>query len=420
VKVVVSHAYAVQNAGDAAILGVVLDDVHAAFPDAEVTVLTIGPTAPGETFDGVPVVPSLMFHALNRWSTRPLKLVYAVHVVTVTLLRAVVRRGTGLTLPVPRRLREVVRLYEQADAVVPVGGGYLRGRRGLTSTVELALLLHPLVLSRLLRTPVVLYTQSVGPFADRVQRWLAARVLRHVDLVLVREDISRDLLSRLGVRHNVVRAVDAGFRFTGATPAHLRERLGVPPGGLLVGITVRQWLPDQAQARFEEAVAEMADRVVERHAATVVFIPQVTSEHHHDDDRVVSRRVQRRMRRPAVVLDEAADHRAVRGLYSELDVLVGTRFHSVIFALTASVPALAVEYEHKTSGIMRDLGLGSWVVRMEDATADRLTERLEALLSQRALYRAGLRSRLPDQRQHAAEVRGWLTRAIAGPGSAAG
>ena len=45
-----------------------------------------------------------------------------------------------------------------------------------------------------------------------------------------------------------------------------------------------------------------------------------------------------------------------------LDYLVGTRFHSVIFALAARVPCIAIGYEHKTRGIMRDLSLDGWVL----------------------------------------------------------
>jgi polysaccharide pyruvyl transferase WcaK-like protein len=32
------------------------------------------------------------------------------------------------------------------------------------------------------------------------------------------------------------------------------------------------------------------------------------------------------------------------------------------------VPGIAIEYEHKTRGIMRDLGLEDWVLPMENET----------------------------------------------------
>jgi colanic acid/amylovoran biosynthesis protein len=68
----------------------------------------------------------------------------------------------------------------------------------------------------------------------------------------------------------------------------------------------------------------------------------------------------------------------------------------VIFSLTSGTPALAIEYEHKTSGIMGDLGLGQWVMPIEAVTADRLCRRFEDLEAADADYQRHLREALPD------------------------
>jgi len=76
-------------------------------------------------------------------------------------------------------------------------------------------------------------------------------------------------------------------------------------------------------------------------------------------------------------------------------MLLGTRFHSVIFSLTSYVPVLAIEYEHKTSGIMHDLKLEEWVIKIEDATARNLTALLQKLARHQPEYRAHLHKYLP-------------------------
>ena len=54
--------------------------------------------------------------------------------------------------------------------------------------------------------------------------------------------------------------------------------------------------------------------------------------------------------------------------------MVGTRFHSVIFALNVGVPAIAIAYGgNKSRGIMKDFGLEDFVLDMNDLEYDSIT-----------------------------------------------
>lgn len=405
-KVVVSHVYSNDNAGDAALLSVLIGDLRAVWPDVEIVVLTMDRTDRDEHFEGCRVYPSFMFHAFGRFRSKPLKFAHAGWVIAATLLSALPEGRWHLGAD----LSGVMSSYRDADLVVGVGGGYLRGKPGLASTTALALLLHPLLLTRLLGKPAVLYTQSIGPFGNRLQAALASRALRGVDLIVAREDLTVSTLAELGVTANVVRSVDGAFGFTTGETVNLRYLIGVSGDGLVVGVTVRDWLPSAGQDRYERAVAQLCDWVIGRYGAAVVFIPQVTNEYHGDDDRVPARRVAERMRRDAIVLDGHYDHRTMKALYGELDVLVGTRFHSVIFALTAGVPAIAIEYEYKTRGIMGDLGLERWVIDITAVDGSSLIERFDALAATRADYIAHLKVRLPPYIDRARQTRYHLLR----------
>jgi colanic acid/amylovoran biosynthesis protein len=403
-KILLSHAYSRHNAGDAALLSVLIQDVRDVFPGAALTVLMMDEVRPGETFDGVPVRPLPTHRAMHRFSSRFAKLGHCL----ATL--AAISAGSRAPALAKRRFvgREVadyLRLSRESDLVVCVGGGYLRAKPAWSSTFALMLLLRPLALYRRLGIPTVLYTQSVGPFATRAQRSMAARVLREVNLVIAREDISVGILAGLGVTGNVRRSVDCGFAFDTDVEVDLRTRMRVAPGRLLIGITVRQWLDPAGQDRYERAVAAVGDAAVEEFGATVVFLPQVTSERQDDDDRVASRRVSSRMCRPATVIDDSLDHHTVKAMYGGLDLLVGTRFHSVIFAMTASVPVLAVEYEHKTSGIMHDLGLDEWVHDITTVDGPTLVASLRRLIARRTEVVGQLAERIPAYQARARETK---------------
>ncbi|MEU4238185.1 polysaccharide pyruvyl transferase family protein [Actinoplanes sp. NPDC026619] len=410
-KILLSHAYSRHNAGDAALLSVLIQDVRDVYPGAELTVLMMDEVQPGETFDAVPVRPFPTHHALHRFSSRAAKLGHCLVTLATTALAVRVPAFVNHRV-IGRRLTEYLRLCRGSDLVVCVGGGYLRGKPALSSTFELALLLQPLVLYRWMGIPTVLYAQSVGPFATPAQRRMAGHVLRKIDLVIAREDISLGILAGLGATANVRRSVDSGFAFDTATEVDIRSRVGAAPDRPLVGITVRQWLDPAGQERYERAVAAVADVAVEEFGATVVFVPQVTSERQGDDDRVAGRRVAARMRRPASVLGDSFDHHTIKALYSGLDLLIGTRFHSVIFAMTASVPVLAIEYEHKTSGIMHDLGLDEWVYDIATVDAATLTTGLRELFARREEVVAQLAERMPAYQARARDAKQELTTVV--------
>jgi colanic acid/amylovoran biosynthesis protein len=403
--ILISHVYSAANNGDAALLAVEIAELRRVFAEPALRVATLDDVPAGAEFRGVPLEPSLMYLALNTFRARPAKFLYSLYVMAVTLLAVPVWRLTG-ALALPRRLRSSVRAIVEADLMAPVGGGYLRGKPGIASSTELLLLLHPIVLARMAGVPVMHYSQSIGPFGNAPQRWIASRVLRHVDLLLIREDVTMNLIRPMRLPHDkIMRGVDGGFLFESQQHLAVRQVLNIPPGEAVVGVTVRRWLEGAAQARYEQAMADLCDHIVET-GATVVFIPQVTATRHGDDDRVASRRLAGLMRHEqnVHVLTEAYNCDQIKSLYGSLDLVVGTRFHSVIFALTAYVPAMAIEYEHKTGGIMQDLGLSEWVCDINTVTAEELVHLYDKLVANAADYRAKLRDELPAyiQRAHAA------------------
>jgi len=403
--IVISHVYSSDNKGDAALTSVLIQDLRQRFRGANLAILKLEAAAKDAHFEGVPEKDSFMYYALNKYRNPLVKLLYTTYMIAATLSWAGWRRLTGLHLYLPAHLREVAYIYEQADLIVAVGGGYLRSRKGLVNRLNVPLLLHPLLFGYILGKPTVLYPQSVGPFVNGFEGSLVAFVLRRLMLIVLREDTSVTLLSRLGVRQNVVRSIDSGFLLRTSHKLDIHKTYHIPADKLIVGVTVRAWLSGKAQVAYERAVAEALDDVVERFGAHILFIPQVTAAK-GDDDRVVSRRVHWYMKHAAeaTTINSQPDHHQIKAIYDGLDALLGTRFHSVIFSLTSYVPVLAIEYEHKTSGIMHDLGLDKWVIKIEDAAAADLAAAMHNLLEHSTQYKSYLRAHVPPYVQKARQT----------------
>lgn len=235
---------------------------------------------------------------------------------------------------------------------------------------------------------------------------LVTVITRAVELVIVREDKSLELLSNLGVT-NCVRSVDAGFllELSDSKSAGI-SKLSATKHKCIIGVTARKWLKDAQQKNYEKAITETLDYLINKYNAYIVFIPQVTAEFHNDDDRIINEEILSEMveKKHTLLITDNYNYREIKAMYNKLDYILGTRFHSVIFSLTSYVPALAIEYEHKTSGIMHDLGLEEWVIRMEDITPRILESKMDNLIKYRVAYKAHLHRVLPQYIQQAHEA----------------
>lgn len=398
-NIVVVNGYVRQNKGDGALLSVVCEELQKSFPQAAIKISSQEDPRQYPQFEHWQNIGSL-----NRYCFDPStgKLRHLLRLLLsgslITLLPYLPRTLRPIAMqPLPGALRRQLLALADADLVVAMGGGYLNGDTSLMAQAAVYLMLAPLELAKRFGACAVCAPQSMGPFATKFQRAIVTRTLEKVDLVLTREQKTIKLLSELSAHFPIVPSVDSGFLFTAKTTTNLRRELRVSPKAMLVGVTVRRWLDPQRQRKYEQAIAETIDYLIDHHKATVVLIPQVTSSLGGDDDRLTSEKVYEKVthKNHAHVLEEDYSHQQIKSLYNELDLIIGTRFHSVIFSLTSLVPALAIEYEHKTSGIMHDLALDAWVVRIEEVTSEVLIHKVDELITVKKQYRDHLDEVLP-------------------------
>lgn len=363
-------AFTHQNKGDALLVSTLLEVLRKRYgSEAHITVASLHPDIDRDWY-GVPVGPEPLrrFRDAGGTNWAPVPVIASWLFVAVAALWA---RFPSVARILPREWRFVLDQAQLADLAVAVPGGYLMAPR----PEAFWWLSHFCALWACVAAgkPVVLSPCSIGPFAPRY-RPLARLLLRSMDLIVLRESRSLRFLQELGVDESRVRvAADMAF----AQPQEDRPSglAGEPP---VVGISVRHWdfpgHPDPA-SRWEgylHAMAALADWLVKERGARVVLLPQSLGS--GGDDPAVSRAVRERSERSEAIEVVEADLGLdeLRDLYGSLDLLIGTRMHANLIALTRGVPVVAVAYEVKTRGIMEQLGLEDYVVDISSVRADEL------------------------------------------------
>jgi colanic acid/amylovoran biosynthesis protein len=284
----------------------------------------------------------------------------------------------------PEPLLHRIRTLRASDVVVSVPGGYFLSPTALDAQwlnhwIELSLAV-------LLKRPTVLGPCSLGPFhgpQQRLMRWL----FEHADVVALREAESERHVRGTGYYGPLIRTTDAGFGVDLLPPGGAAATDGERP---LIGVSVR-WFhfagtqdPAAAQRAYFQAVADTVSALI-GDRGQAVFVPQVRAD--ADDDIAAAREVVALMSpelKPRVLVkEENLNPYEAAALYATFDLLIGTRMHANIIAMLVGTPAVAIAYEHKTTGIMNDLGLDDLVIDIATCSSDALLSRCHAILSDR-------------------------------------
>ena len=220
-------------------------------------------------------------------------------------------------------------------------------------------------------------------------------------LVFVRDVLSRDLLQSLGVWHDGCKLVpDIAFKFEGKDDLIWRlESLGgdYELSRPFLGVTLIDWQAQSSrfnkQETYETAVAETIRAFVKKHKGTAILFSQVCGPSLAEDDRVSARRVYK-------LVDDLGDHviqvdqvlpsDTLKSAYGLMDIFIGTRLHSNIFAMSEGTPTVMIQYQYKTLGIAHMLSLSNWVIDINEVSADLLTEKLFDLWDQKIVIQQQL------------------------------
>jgi len=403
-RVLITHGYSLEQKGDSALLTVTIREVRRAFPGARVTAQIMERTRRGQRYAGAGVMSSPIYLIVGTGRGRIIKFAKLFYVLTISLLWAVLARwDIGADWLLRFSFRDSLAAIRDADVIVPTAGGYIAGEPGFFPTVSLITILTPLWIAIILRKDILHFSQSIGPLGSRFQHRLVRRTLRHATLIITRESISYDFVLGMGIDPaRVVASTDAAFLFKARRPMDIRRRYGIT-ARTVVGITTKVHLSPKKQARYEDEMVRFVDWLTARPGMFALFIPQITSSELNEDDRIINNRLHKRLARPerALSVTDSLSNEETKALINDLDYTVGTRFHSVIFSLTGRVPAIAIEYEHKSSGIMTDLGLRKWVVAMDGLQSRRLIKLFQELQQGRTAYLTQLDSMAPEFQKRA-------------------
>jgi len=276
-------------------------------------------------------------------------------------------------------------LFREADVVFVKGGGFIHSYGGKTALYYIYFQLYHIFLAQSLGKDVYICPNSFGPFEGWGVKTLVKRAFRKAKLVTAREKRSSLMCQRyLGI--DVKAYPDFGFFLPNSENNDKKAFMkanNIPQGRKLVAITARPHRfpksnnPEQAYKDFVLSIRNFAGWLYSE-GLFPVFIEHVYAINDHENDSYCIDHILEGMKEGhyAYFSDRTINCQELKRIYGYFDYIVGTRFHSMIFAMSNLVPGIAITYVgNKGEGIMEDMGMEDYYIKIDDVTFDKLKEK---------------------------------------------
>lgn len=374
------------NAGDEAIAQVMTDQLRAAVPDAEITIVS-----------GDPAHTAAAYH-----------------------VQAIAWRD-------PPAMQQAV---ANTDLTILGGGGLFHDYWGFDPDAVLtdqhwgmSYFVSPALLAAVYGKPLMLYAVGVGPLLSEHGRQYTKVIGDLAARITVRDAASKSLLESLGVAADKI-AVTADPAFLlaaagdGSEIPEVRAWLSRRPA---IAVCLRNWSIGVDQAFWERQIAAALDELLASQGGSALFLPFQCGSG-LEDDVAVAQRVLAQMRNQsdAAVLTRPCAPAELAGIIGLADLLLGMRLHSLIFSLTAGVPCVALEYDPKVSVLAGMAGIEESAMPLGGIEAESLLRRMRQALSQSAELRAATRARVEGWRRLARQNVAVAAELLRGPGTPMG
>ncbi len=404
-QILLTNFHSLKNAGDAALTSIALHQLEEAFPKAQISISMNEPQEWNERY----IIHGSFFSWVKsngKWNYKRLFFLFPSVFIALFTYRIF---GFPINKLIPKPLRGLIKAYFDADIIVSIPGGFFYSSgHGIT----LAVTGLSLILAILAKKPLYILPQSIGPFRFTWEQSLARWIFNRARIVMVREEISREILVKCGIStSHIILLPDLAFSFEGASNEqalnwYKENDIDIKSRRPLLGITVIDW---NAQSRkfsqqntYEESITAAIRVFIEKYQGTAILFPQCWGPTEFEDDRIPTRRIANKLgdlSHSIIVVEKPISPQLLKSVFGQLDIFIGTRMHSNIFALSLDVPVIAIGYLHKTEGIAQIVGVQDWVIEIRQIDQELLVSKLNKLWEFRFSIRNELHQKMPSIRE---------------------
>ena len=305
-----------------------------------------------------------------------------------------------------KNLPKIVKEFRSMDLLVWGGGNLITDA---PSQLYTPFHLFKIFLAKLMKKKVAVYAIGVGQVKSDFTKFIVKKALTRVDLITLRDEESRNILKKLGIKKKMYSEVDPAFDLKPAEKKKAIEIINsyrIDEKNLMIAFVPRRvfhrkqgniipvkyrvkfgLINKEKKAKFvklKETLAKAADYLVERLDANIIFIPmQMLEEQQQQDEKISNEIINKMKHKEKAFVINSYNHKVqeLKAVYGLMDLVVGIRFHAIVLGAGMGVPVVSLPYSQKGKRLTKMLGLEKYSIPIEDVEYKNLVENIEKVLS---------------------------------------
>ena len=278
--------------------------------------------------------------------------------------------------------KETKDIISNSDLIISKGGSFLCNRDNFIDKLRLRRELMIFKICLRYNKKIVIWGQSIGPIYGERDLLIIRSILKKMHLIIVREELC---LSKYPLifkdLNNIVKGHDLAFNLR-SDKTFERIQSVQKNGKCNVAFTLKNYNNDYSNNLYFNILKKIIFHLDNNYECIFHFVPHVTI----DDDILQVKRfvssISKSISKNKIVIDE--NDYSINDLleiYKSKDILIGSRLHSTIFALTTNSRVINIGYHAtKAKGVFNNIGLSDFQFDLDDSI-DNIIPQIEYLLS---------------------------------------
>lgn len=278
----------------------------------------------------------------------------------ITSVPLIIKQSSFLS-SVTATLMQHIKLIRKLDVLILGGGGVLMDMFKRDAPLYSSLVF----IAKVFKCKIIIYGVGAGPINTMLGRFLIKGMVHASLLTAVRDAESKQLLEEKGVKRPIHVIPDPALSL-GNSPNKKKSKELKKVGVTAVPYYSSAYWPKSNEAIYQRYIQDMAvslDLLVKEYDVEITFFStkypqdvQVTKDIYERMDHQNSATVTGKNLKPDELIE----------LSGSLDLIIGTRLHSLILAVAAGTPIIGIGYHNKVYSFLKKLKYLKGYVSLED------------------------------------------------------
>lgn len=274
---------------------------------------------------------------------------------------------TNIPVAFSSSLRTFKNKIKCADVVINAPGGICMG--GFYNWIHVALL----GIAKRMGKPIAYFGRSIGPFDDsseefRLFKRRSFELLRYFGYISLRDAKSLKIADEIGI--HPIQTVDTAFldNTSAEIPDEVAKKIQGKKYVVFVpnSLTWHFMYKNIAQDAIDDFYISIIQYILKDNDIMIVMLPQVPENNKNANDRYYFESLKNKGNSERIiVVDDKYGSDIQQSIISKAEYVIGSRYHTIVFAINNAVPFVSLSYEHKMSGLLETLEIKD---RMVDIT----------------------------------------------------